>query len=98
MAAYLIADVLPDDAEGYRNSGYLEAAVRTSAAHGGVYLARGGETTILEGEWEPDRMVIIQFPSMDHLKAWYFGEEYQEWAKIRRQYVPNSRMIALEGS
>lgn len=98
MAAYLIADVLPDDAEGYRNSGYLEAAVRTSAEHGGVYLARGGETTVLEGEWEPDRMVIIQFPSMDDLKAWYFGEEYREWAKVRRQYVPNSRMIALEGS
>ena len=78
--------------------GYLEAAMRTATEQGGVYLARGGETTVLEGDWEPERFVIIQFPSMENLRAWYFSEEYQEWAKVRREHVPNSRMVALQGA
>ncbi len=97
MAAYLIADVLPTDMEGYRGSGYLEAAVSTATAHGGTYIVRGGETTVLEGEWEPERMVIIQFPSMEDLRAWYDSPEYQQWATVRRQYAPNSKIVALEG-
>ncbi len=97
MTAFLLADVKPEDMEGYSSSGYLEAAVATAGAHGGVYLARGGETTVLEGGWEPERMVIIQFPSMDDLLAWYNSPAYQEWIPVRRRYAPNSRMVALQG-
>jgi len=98
MAAYLMADVLPDDVDGYRSSGYLEAAKRTAGDHGGEYLARGGATTVLEGDWEPERMVIIRFPSMDDLRMWYDSAEYQEWAKVRQQYAPRSKLVALEGA
>ena len=97
MAAYLMADVLPDDMDAYRESGYLEAAVRTATAHGAVYRVRGGELTVLEGDWIPDRMVIIEFPSMDALMTWYRSPEYQEWAKVRQALVPNSRVVAVEG-
>jgi uncharacterized protein (DUF1330 family) len=97
MAAYLMADVLPQDMDGYRESGYLEAAVRTATAHGGVYRVRGGELTVLEGDWNPDRMVIIEFPSMDALMTWYRTPEYQEWAAVRRRFVPNSKIVAVEG-
>lgn len=96
-AAYLIADVLPADMEAYRASGYLEAAVETVAAHGGSYKARGGELTVLEGDWEPGRLVIVEFPSMDDLLAWYHSPEYQRWAKIRQELAPDSKIIALEG-
>ena len=97
MAAYLLADVLPDNFDGYRGSGYLEAAVRTASEHGGEYLIRGGETTLLEGTWEPERMVVIRFPSMDDLRAWYDSAEYQEWIEVRRRYAPNSKVVAVEG-
>lgn len=97
MAAYLLADVLPKDFEAYRSSGYLEAAVRTASAYGGKYRARGGATTVLEGDWEPERMVIIEFPSMDALLAWYNSDEYQEWAPIRQSLAPASKIVALEG-
>ena len=97
VTAYLMADVLPDDMEAYRASGYLEAAVRTAASFGGVYVARGGETIVLEGDWEPERLVIIEFPSMDRLLVWYRSPEYQEWAPIRQRYAPASRIVALEG-
>ena len=98
MAAYLMADVLPEDVEAYRASGYLEAAVATVAAFGGVHRARGGETKVLEGDWEPERMVIIEFPSMAQLLAWYNSPEYQEWAPVRQRFVPNSKLVALEGT
>ncbi len=97
MAAYLMADVLPDDMDGYRESGYLEAAVRTATGFGGQYRVRGGEMTVLEGDWKPDRMVIIEFPSMDALMTWYRTPEYQEWAAVRQRFAPNSKLVAVEG-
>ena len=97
MTAFLIADVLPNDAVAYKASGYLDGALVTSGAYGGVYRARGGGITVLEGNWEPERMVIMEFPSMERLLAWYDSPEYQVWAEVRQAFVPNSKLVALEG-
>jgi uncharacterized protein (DUF1330 family) len=97
MPAFVIADVSPDDVEAYRASGYLEAAARTSKEYGGFYRARGGALTVLEGEWEPERIVLIEFPSMERLLAWYNSAEYQEWVAVRREHIPDSRLVAIEG-
>ena len=97
MPAFLMADVPPEDVEAYRASGYLEGAAASSQAYGGVYRVRGGATQVLEGDWEPDRMVIIEFPSMEKLLAWYHSDEYQQWIDVRRSHVPNSRLVAVEG-
>ncbi|HVR33612.1 MAG TPA: DUF1330 domain-containing protein [Acidimicrobiia bacterium] len=96
MPAFLIADAVPHDIEEYRASGYLDAAVRTAASHGGVYRARGGEMTVLEGEWDLRRAIIIEFPTMDALRAWYESPEYQQWIPVR-QRLTESRLLALEG-
>ena len=96
MPAFLIADAVPYDPEEYRASGYLEAAVRTAAKHGGEYRARGGEMTVLEGDWDLRRVVIIEFPTMSDLHAWYHDPEYQEWIPVRRR-LTKSRLLALEG-
>lgn len=96
VAAYLLADVVPDDRDAYRSSGYLEAAKELASTHGGRYLARGGATTLLEGDWEPRRMVIIEFPSMDHLMAFYDDPAYQPWKAVRQE-IADSRLVALEG-
>ena len=77
MAAFLMADVLPDDIEAYRDSGYIAAAGASYAKYGGVKRAAGGETIVLEGDWE-EPMVIIEFPSMEQLLAWYHSDEYRE--------------------
>lgn len=97
MAAFVIADVLPADMEGYRESGYLEAAVASAAVHGGVYRARGGQSVVLEGDWDPDRVVIVEFPSMEAVMTWYNSDEYQPWVEVRRKYAPNSKIVAVEG-
>lgn len=96
MTAYLVADVLPHDVDEYRASGYLDAAKRTAAKHGGVYRIRGGETTVLEGDWAPHRFVLIEFPSMEHLKAWYEDPEYAPWIQVRGR-LADSRLVAVEG-
>ena len=96
--ASLMAHVQPEDMEVYRASGYLEAAVQTATAHGGVYWARGGDTIVLAGDWKPDRMVIIESPSIDDLLSWYRSPEYLGWAPVRQRLVPDSKLVGLEGS
>jgi len=66
------------------------------AAHGGRYLARGGDSELLEGAVLPKRMVLIEFPDMARLKAFYDSDDYQNVAGLRRQFS-NSSLIAFEG-
>jgi uncharacterized protein (DUF1330 family) len=94
MAAYLIADVDIVDAGVFEE--YRREVPATEARYGGRYLARGGSTEILEGEWEPHRLIIVEFPDMDSLKAWYNSAEYGRLKTIRERCA-NSRLIALEG-
>ncbi len=96
MAAFFIADVKVHDLEAYRASGYLEAARATAAAYGGEYIARGGETAVFEGEWTPNRLVIIQFPDLESMKAWHASEEYAPWMKIR-QSLADSNIVGIDG-
>jgi len=96
MPAYLLADVAPHDMDAYRASGYLEAVVRIAADYGGRYLARGGEIVCLEGDWQPRRMVIIEFPSMERLRAWYDCAEYAPWRELRKG-LADSKLVAVDG-
>ena len=80
MTAYWIAHVTVTDAERY--AGYQQLAPAAFAAHGAVFLARGGESSTLEGP-EFARHVIIQFPSLDAARACYASQEYQT-AKAHR--------------
>ncbi|MEX1004919.1 MAG: DUF1330 domain-containing protein [Acidimicrobiia bacterium] len=96
MTAFLIADAVPHDAAEYRESGYLEAARRTAAKYGGRYRVRGGSITVLEGDFDLRRVVVIEFPTMEDLQAWYADPEYQSWIPVRRQ-LAESRLFAIEG-
>ena len=96
MSAFLIADVSPTDMQAYRDSGYLEAAPKIAATYGGVYRARGGKSEVLEGDWQPKRLVVIEFPSWDQLQAFYHCETYAPYRGIR-QSLTESRIVALEG-
>ena len=74
MAAYVIADVEVTDPELFAEyRGLVEPIVK---AFGGRYLARGGETQVVEGDRTPNRSVIIEFPSMEQARAWHESEEY----------------------
>lgn len=94
MPAYLFANVEVTDAAGYEQ--YRQRVTATIEAFGGRYLVRGGATDVLEGEWAPKRMVILEFPSMAQLKAWYRSPEYRPLLQLR-QATASSTLVAVEG-
>ena len=94
MPAYIIADITITNPEGY--APYREAAQKSIAAHGGRYIARGGAVEVLEGGWQPSRVVIIEFPSMDAARKWYLSSEYQQALEVRHAHS-TGHVILTEG-
>ena len=94
MAALLIADIDITDPAAYED--YKRQVAPLIARFGGRYLARGGKHEVLEGDWEPHRLVVLEFPDMASLKAWYDSPEYAPIKQIRENSA-KGRLIALEG-
>jgi len=94
MPAYMFANVEVTDAAGYGQ--YRQQVSVTIEAYGGRYLVRGGATEVLEGNWMPKRMVILEFPDMAQLKAWYHSPEYHPLIELR-QRTARSTLVAVEG-
>ena len=95
MPAYVIADVEVTDPERYKD--YTAHTPASIAKHGGRWVVRGGETTVLEGEWDPGRIVVIEFPDVDAALGWFNSGDYQELAAIRRE-ASNARILVAEGA
>jgi uncharacterized protein (DUF1330 family) len=95
MAAYLIVDQLevtdPDTMKKY--SAGIGA---TLAQYGGKPLVRGGDFEVLEGDYQPRRLVVLEFADMATLKAWYDSPEYAE-IKALRHSASRGNMVAVEG-
>jgi uncharacterized protein (DUF1330 family) len=94
MSAYVIADVEVIDSAGYEQ--YRQQVPATIAAFGGRYLVRGGALTALEGDWLPKRCVILEFPSMAQLEAWYDSPAYVPLRALRER-TTKSRLVKVEG-
>lgn len=94
MAAYLIADVDIHDAAAYEE--YRRRVPATIERYGGRYLVRGGAHEVLEGEWRPRRVVVLEFPSMAAARRWYDSEEYREPKAIRFR-TARTNAIFVEG-
>ena len=97
MPAFLLADVSTDAMAAYRDSGYLDAVPVIAARYNGRYRARGGAMKVLEGDWPPQRMVIIEFPTMEDPQDFYRSEDWAPYAAIR-QRLTDSRIVALQGA
>jgi uncharacterized protein (DUF1330 family) len=94
MPAYLVGDIEITDPAGYED--YRKGVPATIAAYGGRYLSRGGAVEVLEGQWLPRRAVILEFPSMAQLKAWYESPEYRPLREIRARSA-RSNIVAIDG-
>ncbi len=95
MAAYVIVDVDVTDPVGYDE--YKKLAPPAVAAYDGKYLARGGKTETLEGDWSPTRLVILEFPSVERAKQWLNSPEYSAAKQLRHKYG-KSRMVVVAGA
>jgi uncharacterized protein (DUF1330 family) len=94
MPAYLIVETDIHDPEQYER--YKAASPGAVAAGGGRFVVRGGELAVLEGDWQPSRLVVLEFPDLEAAKRFYDSPEYQE-AKKLREGAATLKMVAVEG-
>ena len=94
MSAYIIVEIEVTDPVGYEE--YKKLAGATVEQYGGKYIVRGGKTEVLEGNWKPKRIVILEFPTVDRAKEWLNCEEYREPRKMRHR-TAKSNMLVIEG-
>lgn len=95
MPAYVIADIDVHDQEQYRKYGALVPA--TLEPFEGHFLVRGGEYEQLEGDWQPRRLVVLEFPSADHARRWYASPDYVAAMAIRHRASTGS-IVLVEGT
>ncbi len=94
MAAYVILDITVNDPAKYED--YKKLAPPAIEAYGGKYLARGGALEILEGDWQPNRVVILEFESIAMAKNWINSPEYSDARALRHQ-TATSHAIVVDG-
>jgi uncharacterized protein (DUF1330 family) len=94
MPAYVIVETDISDPEQYEQ--YKAASPAAVAGGGGRFVVRGGELAVLEGDWEPTRLVVLEFEDLEAAKRWYESAEYQAAKKLRAG-AARLRMVAAEG-
>jgi uncharacterized protein (DUF1330 family) len=95
MPAYVVVQIAIDDPVDYER--YKVLAPPSIAVYGGRHVVRGGRNEVLEGSWQPARLVVLEFPSMERAQAWWSSPEYAE-AKALRQRCARTEMLLIEGS
>jgi uncharacterized protein (DUF1330 family) len=94
MSAYVIANVTVKDPVRYED--YRRLVTPTLEKYGGRFIARGGSVEVLEGDWYPNRLVLVEFPSVAAARDWWNSPEYSE-AKRIRQETSEGTLLILEG-
>lgn len=94
MAAYVITDVNIFDIELYL--AYQRALRPLLAAAGASYLVRGGEFRVLEGDYRPRRLVLLEFPTLEAVDDFYHSPEYQA-LEPQRKACSSARIISMRG-
>ena len=93
--AYVIVDMKVTDPEQYEQ--YMAAAPAAVKAAGGEYLVRGGRFEVLEGHWQPARVAMLRFPSLEAATAFYDAEMYRAARAKREGATEFFNMIVVEG-
>jgi uncharacterized protein (DUF1330 family) len=94
MPAYVIVDIDVTDPDGYEE--YKRLAPPTISLYAGRYLARGGQAETLEGDWTPNRLVILEFPDRAYARQWLESPEYGP-ARSQRHRTARTRMVVVDG-
>lgn len=94
MAAYVIAHI--DVTDPVRYEDYKKMSPVSIAKFGGKFVARGGRVESLEGAWQPKRLVLIEFPSVDVAREWWASDDYAP-AKALRQATSTGDLVIVEG-
>jgi uncharacterized protein (DUF1330 family) len=95
MSAYVIVDIEVHDAAAYDE--YRKVVGATLAKYGGKFVVRGGKIEVLEGSWNPKRIVVLEFESAARARQWYDSEEYRV-PKQMRMRASKGNTILVEGA
>ena len=95
MSAYMIFDVRRGDREAMKP--YGEKVMATLEQYGGKIIAASDDVDVREGDWEFERVLIVEFPTMEAAQSWYDSPEYQEILPIRLK-ANNDQMVIVEGN
>jgi uncharacterized protein (DUF1330 family) len=94
MKAYLVLDLAVNDFAGFRK--YIAEIPAFIAKHSGRYLVQGVQPTIIEGDWKPDRMVILEFPEREKAEAFLADPEIKDLFKVRHD-TTTSKLVLVDG-
>ncbi|WP_312163234.1 DUF1330 domain-containing protein [Phenylobacterium sp.] len=94
MTAYLVLDFSIKNLRGFMP--YVEAIPAFIAKHGGRYIVRGVEAEVMEGDWAPERMVVLEFPTSDHARAFLNDPDAQDLFALRKR-TTLSKLVLVEG-
>ena len=95
MPTYVIVNIEIQDPTQYDI--YKQMAPRSIEAYGGRYLVRGGPIDVLEGRWNPRRVVVLEFPTKRKAHDWWNSTEYSD-AKAMRQSCAYTELIVVEAA
>lgn len=94
MKAYLVLDFSIHDFPGFRP--YVSGIPAFIEKHGGKYIVRGAEPTVMEGDWSPKLMVILEFPSRENAKAFLDDPDAQGLFDVRHK-TTDSKLVLVDG-
>ncbi|MBI5318527.1 DUF1330 domain-containing protein [Bradyrhizobium sp.] len=94
MKAYLVLDLKVNDFAGFKE--YIARIPAFIAKHSGKYIVQGVQPVTIEGDWKPERMVIIEFPEREKAQAFLSDPEIQDLFRIRHA-TTTSRLVLAEG-
>ena len=94
MPAYIIAEVSIHNPAEYED--YNKLTPGSLKNFQGKFIVRGAKTECLEGDWNPQRIVVLEFPTVELAKAWWASEEYAP-AKALRQRTAYTKMLLVDG-
>ena len=95
MKAYLLLDLTIHDLPGFMQ--YVEQIPALIAKHGGHYIVRGMEPEAIEGDWQPERVVIIAFPSRQHAQNFLKDPQAQALFTVRHQTTTSKLLLVDSG-
>lgn len=94
MPTYLIADIEVRDQAAFQE--YVSRVPSFIAKHGGEYLVRAGDFEVIEGDWQPHRLIIFRFPDRQSIRNLFADPDYAELAKVRHS-TTRSSIVAVDG-
>ncbi len=94
MSAYFVVEVTVTDPQLYEE--YRKLVDPTLEKYGGKFLIRGGSSQTIEGDWKPQRLVIVEFENTEQFQSWYYSPEYTEAKNIRFR-AATSKGVLVQG-